>query len=168
VRCEGGYRRRMTPTRDWTEETERRLRAAGWHPERRETAKVEAWRIALESPEGFCMSAAARAALEELGGLRAAARGPGLECARGSFVLDPELAWGEEDRFGGFSRPLAGGMFPLGEVDGGHAFLGIDEAGVVYTVGDGISRLGDSVYAALDSILQGRQPTLVERWYTDG
>jgi SUKH-3 immunity protein len=107
------------------------------------------------------MSSAAERTLEEFGGIQASRSGPGLDCARGAFVLDPELADGEEERFASFSNLVAGALFPIGEAYDGHAFLGIDEAGVVYLVGDSLHRLGENIYCALDAVLEGRLPCRV-------
>jgi hypothetical protein len=147
--------------RAWTSATEATLRSAGWTPTRCEHAKVQRWRAALEQPGGFVMSHAAARVLAEFGGLRAEARGPGIECARGSFDLNPLLAEGEEDRFAAFAAFVEGPMFPLGELDGGHAFLGIDTTGAVFLVEGWLARLGDDIYAALDATLEGRKSIVV-------
>jgi hypothetical protein len=140
---------------EWCDDTEMLLAAAGWHAGRRMTTLVSQWRSRLSA---FHMSAAAENALEEFGGICVQSAGPGLECAWGSFDLNPELAFGEEDRFAGFA-PLAGGdLFPLGEVDAGHAFLGIDPVSRVYLIGDRIALEGNNIRAALDAILVGRMP----------
>ena len=102
------------------------------------------------------MSAAAERALEAFGGIRVSRSGPGLQCARASFVIAPEAADGEEERFGAFSEFVTGSLFPLGESHDGEAFLGIDEAGAVYLVNDGLYYLGDDIHRALDALLEGR------------
>jgi hypothetical protein len=107
------------------------------------------------------MSVAAERALEEFGGLRASKSGPGEQCARGGFVIEPELAAGEQDRFAAFSAFVAGTLFPIGEAYDGHAFLGIDEEGAVYLVGDSLDLLGREIYSSLDAILEGRLPKRV-------
>lgn len=145
----------------WTITTETTLLAAGWIHNRREIGMVQDWRAKLERPSGFRMSIAAERVLEEFGGLRASSSGPGVQCARGGFVLDPILADGEEDRFAAFSEFVAGSLFPIGEAYHGHTFLGIDEAGVVYLVGDSLYRLGSDIYSALDAILEGRSVSMV-------
>lgn len=151
----------MDVRRAWAIATEAALSTAGWTPTRCEREVVREWRTALERPSGFRMSAAAERALEEFGGLRASSSGPGLQCARGGFVIDPELAEGEEDRFAAFSDFVVGTLFPIGEAYDGHAFLGIDESGAVYLVGDTLDRLGRDIYSSLDAILEGRLPTRV-------
>jgi hypothetical protein len=88
--------------------------------------------------------------------LSAKSDGPGVDCARGGFDLTPTLAKGEEDRFDGFGAWEGGPLFPLGEIYDSHYFLGIDDAGVVYIVGDTIVRLAPDIYVAIDCILSGR------------
>ncbi|MDI1477374.1 SUKH-3 domain-containing protein [Polyangium sp. y55x31] len=142
----------------WSAETEARLMAAGWHKDRRDTQRVAQWRRKLENPNGFRMSIAAERALEEFGGIRVDCEGPGLECARGGFDLDPGLASGEEDRFDAFRDQVGSDLFPLGEAYNGQAFLAIDGMGRVYLLGDRIQLLGANIHSALDSILVGRLP----------
>lgn len=149
----------MATGKSWSEQTERELLAAGWYPGRRDAGRVAEWRNILENSKGFRMSPAAATALEEFGGIRVSAHGPGAECARGGFDLDPALAVGEEDRFDGFGKQYDLDLFPLGEAFDGHAFLGIDRLGRVYLVGDDIRVLGNSIEIALDAILDGRLPT---------
>lgn len=151
----------MDVKRAWEMETEMALRAAGWKPDRCERELVQRWRTKLEYPGGFQMFPAAERILEEFGGLQASKDGPGRTCARGSFEINAELGWGEEDRFGAFSDFVDGRLFPIGEIDHGHAFLGVDESGVVYLIGDWLSRLGSDIYEALDAILLGKKSVLV-------
>lgn len=152
-----------SPVLEWSHETEARLIAAGWKPGRRETRRVAEWRRSLEKPAGFRLSLAAEAALEELGDLRVDCKGSGLECARGGFDLNPELAVGEEDRFAELGAHVGGCLFPLGEAFEGQAFLAIDDNGHVYLVGDTIQQLGTNIREALDTILVGRLPQEVRR-----
>ena len=148
----------MLTSPEWSAQTETELVAAGWYRGRQDTARVAEWRRKLDTPGGFRMSSAAEQALEEFGGLRVERQGPGIECARGGFDLNPELAVGEEDRFGEFRHQVESDLFPLGEAFNGHAFLAIDHAGRVYLLGDRIQLVGTNIYSALDSILVGRAP----------
>ncbi|WP_438039232.1 SUKH-3 domain-containing protein [Sorangium sp. So ce128] len=148
----------MSASLEWSDESEAQLVAAGWYKGRQNTQRVAGWRKILESPDGFQMSLAAERVLEEFGGLRVDCQGPGLECARGGFDLDPELVSGEEDRFDYFRDQVGGDLFPLGEAFNGQAFLAIDGSGRVYLLGDRVQLLGDNIYCALDSILMGRLP----------
>lgn len=148
----------MTKPLEWSEQTKALLTAAGWHKGRRGAGRVAEWRRKLEKPNGFQMSPAAERALEEFGGLRVDYQGPGLECARGGFDLDPELAAGEEDRFKDFRDHVRGNLFPLGEAFNGQSFLAMDETGRVYLLGDSIQLVANDIYSALDSLLVGRLP----------
>ncbi|MDI1447604.1 SUKH-3 domain-containing protein [Polyangium sp. 6x1] len=143
---------------EWSAQTEAQLMAAGWHKGRRDTGRVAQWRRKLEKPAGFRMSMAAERALEEFGGIRVDCQGPGLECARGGFDLDPELASGEEGRLGAFRDQVGSDLFPLGEAYSGEAFLAMDGIGRVYLLGDRIQLLGTNIHSALDSIVVGRLP----------
>ncbi|WP_437819353.1 SUKH-3 domain-containing protein [Sorangium sp. So ce1078] len=153
----------MLTSLEWSEETESRLVVAGWYKGRRNAQRVAEWRQNLEKPNGLQMSLAAERALEEFGGLRVDCQGPGLECARGSFDLDPELASGEEDRFDHFRDQVGSDLFPLGEAFEGQAFLAIDSTGRVYLLGDRVQLIGSNVYSALDSMLMGRLPIEIDR-----
>ncbi|TKD06475.1 SUKH-3 domain-containing protein [Polyangium fumosum] len=148
----------MYESLEWSAQTEARLRGAGWFRGRRDSQRVARWRQTLETPDGFRMSMAAEKVLAEFGGLRVDCKGPGLACARGGFNLDPELASGEEDRFGDFRDQVGRDLFPLGEAYKGEVFLAIDDIGRVYLLGDRIQLAGARIYSALDSILVGRLP----------
>jgi hypothetical protein len=141
---------------DWSETTEILMRAAGWFPGRSEASQVARWRHDLTARGRFQMPLIAERVLEEFGGVHVNADGPGLECARGGFCLDPTLARGEEDRFDGFGTWEGSALFPLGEIYDSYFFLGIAADGSVYIVGDSIRRLARNIRMALDSILLGR------------
>ncbi|MER6821268.1 SUKH-3 domain-containing protein [Streptomyces cellulosae] len=57
--------------------------------------------------------------------------GPGISSARTPFELDPELAWGEADRFTEWGEAIGRRLCPLGEPDHGRFFLGTVEEGVL-------------------------------------
>jgi hypothetical protein len=129
----------------------RLLRDAGWFPSRRLPEAVARWRSALEA-EGFVLHPAAEAVLVEFGGLHVGSMGPGVEMARSEVCLDPSLAVGERERF----AELRGRqVFPLGEVDGGNGFLGVDRAGAVYLVAEEVLARWPSFEAALRSLVTG-------------
>jgi hypothetical protein len=124
----------------------------------RNGSKVDQWKTEVSrfhnrEPPGVVLDA-----LSEFGGIRMGFEGPGLECARGSFEIDPSLAIGEEDRFALYSRQVGADVFPLGEVLEGNAFLGMDEKGRVFLVGDQIALLGNDIYAGLEALLLGLSP----------
>ncbi|WP_425579163.1 SUKH-3 domain-containing protein [Streptomyces lannensis] len=110
----------------WSPEVDEVLEASGWTPGRR--VETACWRSMFEAVG--CMHDAADAFLQEFGGLTVNVSGPGISCARTPFALDPELTWGEGDRFVEWGEAIGRHLYPLGELDHGRFFLGIDEAGV--------------------------------------
>jgi hypothetical protein len=140
--------------RRWSEETERILLAAGWFPGRTVDNAVGEWRRQLQREGGFHMSPASEEALREFGGLEARSRGPGIDRARAGFKFDPMLADGEEDRF---QNCREAGVFPLGELHDGHAFIGLSPSGRVYLVGDFVKLLADNIDQAIDFLLLGKR-----------
>ncbi|MFD4864907.1 SUKH-3 domain-containing protein [Streptomyces sp. NPDC058412] len=111
----------------FSSETDAALRAAGWFPGRQ--VDVTGWRRSLE---GLSMHTAAEDFLQEFGGIRVEVSGPGMTCMRISFEIDPELGFGEEDRFLELSRRFNRSLFPVGMTDSSEFILAIDEEGVIY------------------------------------
>ncbi len=107
------------------------------------------------------MHDAADAFLEEFGGLTVSISGPGINRARESFELDPELAWGEDDRFSEWSDSIGKRLFPLGELDHGRFFLGIDEDSEVYVVETWVAGFG-SMPQALENLILGVAPLRID------
>lgn len=138
----------------WSAEVEVVLRGAGWYPGR--SVDTTAWRVRLEA-DGFRIHAAAEEFLREFGGLTAAGGGSGITRAREPFELDPLLALGEDDRFGEWGEEIARCLFPLGELDHGHAFLGMDEQGELYVVANWLARFG-RMPEAMENLLLGVMP----------
>ena len=85
--------------KQFDDEVQRLLRAAGWAPGRTAVDQIEPWDEALT--EFGAMPSAARAILVEFGGLSVGERGPGIDHARGTIDFDPTMAVGESDRFDG-------------------------------------------------------------------
>jgi hypothetical protein len=138
-------------------EVRRVLGDAGWTPTRRDAQAVDGWRQMIDSPGGFQMFPAARGALEEFGGLRVDRRGPGINRAKSSFRIDPTVAKLEYDRFHDFESELGVRLYPLGEVDDGHAYLAVDESGRAYLLMEELFDQYPSVLAALASFIVGRR-----------
>ncbi|MEU9334265.1 SUKH-3 domain-containing protein [Streptomyces sp. NPDC048290] len=138
---------------------ERTLRAAGWAPGR--NVPTGGWRAALEASGLVRMHRAARGFLAEFGGLRVRVDGPGITCARTPFHFDPGLLTGEEDRFADWSAALGRAVFPIGELDEGRFFLGIDERGEVYLLETWVARFGP-VRDALEKLVLGIAPERVD------
>ncbi|WP_189801752.1 SUKH-3 domain-containing protein [Streptomyces tanashiensis] len=138
----------------WPSEVETVLRDAGWHPGR--AVDTRAWKERLEQ-DGFRSHAAAEGFLREFGELTVGHRGGGITRARGPFDLDPLLALGEADRFAEWSEEIGHRLFPVGELDHGHAFLGLDESGDLYVVSDWPARFG-RMPEAMENLVIGVMP----------
>ncbi|MCX5147988.1 MULTISPECIES: SUKH-3 domain-containing protein [unclassified Streptomyces] len=128
------------------------LRAAGWEPGR--SVDVDGWVAPLEEG-GLAAHTAARAFLAEFGGLRFMFSGPGVECAREPFLLDPSVCEGEEEVFLEWGEELALSLFPIGERAEGVAFLAIDEHGAVISLGSGIAATYGQAPGAFEKMLLG-------------
>jgi hypothetical protein len=141
-----------------TADVYRLLRDAGWFPGRHVPELVACWRSELEA-DGFVLHRAAEAVLSEYGGLQIGSSRAGVECARSDVRVDPSLCIGERDRFHEYFAELQGReLFPLGEVAGGNAFLGITPTGEVYELMDAVFARWPSFETALRSLLIGIRP----------
>ncbi|MFJ8045450.1 SUKH-3 domain-containing protein [Kitasatospora sp. NPDC096147] len=136
------------------------LEASGWRPGRR--VDTSRWRSAFEAV-GLGMHDAADAFLGEFGGLTVDIGGPGVNRARTPFELDPELAWGEEDRFAEWSEVIGRHLYPIGELDHGRFFLGIDDLGVIWLVANWIAEFGPAPQA-VESLVLGIAPRRIDQW----
>ncbi|WP_110944607.1 SUKH-3 domain-containing protein [Streptomyces niger] len=133
------------------------LRSSGWTPQR--TVDTAQWTNAFEE-RGIQAHQAVRNFLAEFGGLNVDISGPGINCAREPFELEPLLCLGEEDRFSEWGEELGLQLFPLGELDQGRFFLGMDENGVIYLVADWVARFGPWPQA-IDALVRGVAPAEV-------
>jgi hypothetical protein len=138
--------------------TEEVLRRAGWSPGREDRKVLETSLRKLCEQGGFEPFEAALRVVREYGGLCVKASGPGVNFAKMSFEVDPTLAAGEEDRFADFERDLGVQLFPLGEIDGGHAFLAIADDGRTFSLMGALDFLGQTFEDAVEGMIQGRVP----------
>jgi len=136
-------------------ETEETLRAAGWWPGRR--VPVDLWRGTLQQSGLVHLHAAAAGFLTEFGGLSVSLSGPGITCAKTPFEFDPELCIGEEDRFAEWGETIGRDLFPIGELDQGRFFLGIDEHSEIYLIADWVAAFGP-LKDAMEKLVQGVRP----------
>src|SRR5574342_295252 len=113
-----------------SEQVDQELRAAGWRPGRQ--IDVTGWRDDLEAGGYTSIHRAAISFLTEFGGIRLDNRGPGITSVREAFEFDPTLALGEDDRFIAWSERVNRRIVPIGVLDNGRYFLGIDEFGEIY------------------------------------
>lgn len=137
--------------------TLRVLTAAGWTERRDRPDDLDLWEKKLSL--GFALFSSAADALRRFGGIQVTRRAPGAGWALRSFHLDPVLALDEEDRFEEFGELLGARLYPLGELDDGHAFLAIDEAGRVYALMLDVWLLGDSIDDAIEALVTGDATT---------
>ncbi|KAL5355519.1 SUKH-3 immunity protein-domain-containing protein [Aspergillus floccosus] len=135
---------------EYTIETTRALKNAGWTPGRRVNT-VEIQRQ-LEA-SGFAVSQTAIHFLSEFLGLKVDVRGPGISCAREPFEFDPLLAAGEDDRFEEWSATIGEVLTPIGQLDQRY-FLGIAASGEIYLVADWLASFG-SEREAIESLVRG-------------
>ena len=138
----------------FSEEVESALIAAGWTPGR--TVDVSPWRDQFESA-GISMHKAAERFLKEFGGLDVRISGSGVTRSKEPFEFDPALALGDEDMFEMWGRRIGHSLFPLGELDLGRAFLGIDEDGEIYVVSGWLARFG-KFDEGLEGLTRGFMP----------
>ncbi|MYS22381.1 SUKH-3 immunity protein [Streptomyces sp. DvalAA-14] len=138
---------------------EETLRAAGWRPGRR--FPIDRWRETLEKTGLVLMHDAAKAFLTEFGGLDIQISGPGISVAKTSFNFDLENVIGEEDRFADWSETIGHAIFPIGELDQGRFFLGIDENSEIYLVETCLATFGPA-RQALEKLILGIAPLSIE------
>ncbi|MFI5955606.1 SUKH-3 domain-containing protein [Cryptosporangium sp. NPDC051539] len=143
------------------------LTAAGWSPGSKDVQRARHWGLTLSawaSPGGHqhTFSPAASAALAEFGGLAVEQSGPGVDVARTSFTLDPELALPTWLTLRGLGGALGTGVFPLGLEDGGVSVLAIDSKGRVFALDHTAEwLLGRTIDEALVTLVLGRRPARV-------
>ncbi|MFI6283421.1 SUKH-3 domain-containing protein [Streptomyces sp. NPDC051018] len=143
---------------EWSPEVLKVLEASGWTADRQ--VDTTDWRSMFEAV-GIVMHDAAERFLQEFGGLTVSIGGPGINRAREPFELDPELAWGEDDRFSEWSESLGRRLFPLGELDHGRFFLGIDEDSEICLVETWVAGFG-SMPHALENLILGVMPRRID------
>lgn len=140
------------------------LREAGWSEGRRTDAEaamaVDIVREAIgrhgERTEPF---PAASAALAEFGGIYVIQDGPGHDLARRPFAIDPTEVAATAETLADIGKRLQTRLFPIG-MEGDHdSVLAVAESGKVYAVDHtGVWLLGDSIDAALITLITGTQP----------
>lgn len=142
---------------DLSPESRTVLRDAGWHVGRQ--VDTSSWVAALEAA-GVVAHDAARAFLAEFGGLAVDISGPGVNRAREPFELDPLLCSGEEDRFLEWGEEIGKSLFPIGVLDMGRYFLGIDEQSEIYLIETWVASFG-RMPQAMDNMISGVRPTVI-------
>jgi len=144
---------------EWRREVLEVLERSGWWPERK--INTNRWRSLFERT-GIPMHRAADTFLQEFGNLSVSIGGPGISRAREPFVIDPELLWeSEEDRFVDWSETIDRQLFPLGELDHGRYFLGIDEHSEIYLLETWVASFGP-MPSALENLVLGVAPHVID------
>lgn len=142
----------------FSEEIETILREAGWHPGR------SAFPAAL--PADYTLFPIAQRALEEFGGLHVGTCGMGTDFARSDILFEPDLGEGLARHIS--QTPEGRRIYPLGEVQHGHSYLFIDEAGVPYLYSVELRKCGDNLDEGLISTLLGIRISGLNRWTITG
>ena len=132
-------------------DVENRLRRAGWFPGRE--VETDPWRVPLEE-EGFVFPEVVVRFLAEFNGLYLEHDGPGIDVGRQPVEFDPTLAVGEVDRFEAWGADVGRVIAPIGELERGLFFLGMDETGEIYLVSNWAARYGVGD-AGLEGLLLG-------------
>jgi len=143
------------------------LAAEGWSAERRDDGRARDWalRVAgyadLDGRHHVVVPAAVEA-YAEFGGLRLRPNSDGEQIAPSSVHLDPFRVLHSVTTLTAFADALGSPVTPLGEEGDGTGILAIDEAGRVFVLDHGGDWfLGDTLDAALGTLLLGRQPARV-------
>ncbi|HEX3816501.1 MAG TPA: SUKH-3 domain-containing protein [Mycobacteriales bacterium] len=102
---------------------------------------------------------AAVAALSEFGGVYVIQDGPGRDLARRPFAIDPTEVAATTETLADLGKRLRTRLFPIG-MEGDHdSILAVAESGRVYAIDHaGVWLLGDSMDAALITLVTGTQP----------
>jgi len=141
------------------------LRRSGWSADRRAAPDWLSAVYATMEREGFAVVDALRDVLGSYGGLKLGSRGTGVSQAREVVDVDPRLCVGEVDRFEWVGECLGRTLSPVGELGGGHAFVGIDEDGAIYIFDLEVWRAGLDWDSALHKLLLGHR---TEIWGGNG
>lgn len=138
-------------------ETQAVLEEAGWTPDRH--VDISAWVAQWEKARITAHDTAQRF-LREFGGLSIDISGPGISVARAPFKLDPSECIGEDDRYLEWSEELDRSIFPIGILDMGRFYLGIDEYNEIYLIEMWVGSYG-RMPEAMDNLITGVRPTVI-------
>ena len=141
------------------------LRAAGWSPDQRQPEEQVAAAVEVVEGEvgrnGATIESfpAAIDAVRQFGGIDVVQDGPGRDLRRRRFAIDPTQVAATTETLADLGKRLNTRLFPIG-MEGDHdSVLAIDEAGRVFALDHaGVWYLGDSVVAALTTLVTGTAP----------
>ena len=144
------------------------LQKSGWSPRGRTDAQVAAAVSVVTGQIGRHGARiepfpAAESALAEFGGLYVVQDGPGRELRRRPFAIDPTQVAATAETLADLGKVLDTKLFPLG-MEGDHdSVLAVDETGRVFALDHaGVWYLGDTVDAAIITLVTGAQPPRVD------
>ena len=158
------------PAANLVPEVDASLREFGWHPGRDVSEQVDAFLAErmdelAEMPferDGYppyVPIPAARAALNEFGGLSSLQNGPGISAAQTPFSIFPD---GRDDDLVTFAtqaqmlgESIGEPVFQVGEVERGMGALVVDGRGRVFVCGPVDLYLAETIHEALDHLLRG-------------
>jgi hypothetical protein len=140
----------------FTEAVSEILRSGGWFEGR--SVRV----VATSMPPDFAMFSQARAVLAEFGGLHFGQSGRGINCATNDVDITTRATNHVVSDLKKYTEILRVRLYPIGHVQLEHWFLVIDEIGRVYILNDRLFRLAPTFDRALELLLLGKRPDLVE------
>jgi hypothetical protein len=141
----------------FTSSVEDRLRKAGWYPGRKVPHLVSNWKVELSKSDRWTMFPKAEEALTEFGGLFVESSGVPLDFRPAAFYVDPSRLIYESECFKTFEAQIGRRLYPLGELDSGIDFIGIDEKGWIYHLLTYITLQGRSFDEALEYMILGKR-----------
>jgi hypothetical protein len=110
---------------NFTPETEKLLRRAGWYPGRQVLDKVKL-------AEGFTLFPAAKSVLDEFGGLIIGERGPGRAKAKAVIEMDPSSGEHLVETYKAYEHDQGVLLYPIGSEHLEIVYLLIDAEGRCY------------------------------------
>jgi hypothetical protein len=159
------YRQQHAAEPRFPDDVRQVLQDAGWFPGRSVTADIDRWAAGFtprESPKGrrHELFPAARAVLDEFGGLKVGQRGHGQDLGRFPFAIYPATDWfPDPDLYAEFAEEIGKRAFPIGIHDDGPSELAIDEDGRVFLLHWSDDLLeGETIDEALVTLIRGAQP----------
>lgn len=142
--------------------TYRLLTAGGWFVGRDVSES-------LKLPPNFEIHPYAQDVLKEFCFLRVGERKAGIERAQRIVEFNPLVAQYEQELFADYSSlSNSNRLYPLGEIDDGHAYLAIDDQGRVFSLLDRMFFIDNDFDVALDKLLTGIALSVIEEpddWY---
>ena len=158
---------------EWSELTDRVLRAAAWYPGR--AVPLDRWEAALRA-SGFALHAAAARFLEEFGGLRTDTWTPGPLMPQSPFRFDAgavdagavDAGAVDGGRFSRVRAELGHGACPVGLADSGDSVLVMTADGAVHIGAEHTEPLAGDGYAAIEKLVVERRTDAPLPFVLDG